>query len=49
VAKASIVRTVLTLAAVFDLDIKQINVKSAFLNGILSNKESVYVEPPEGY
>ena len=49
VAKASTVRVILALAAVFNLDIEQIDVKSAFLNGIFSEEKSVYVEPPDGY
>lgn len=49
VAKAATVRVVLALTTVFDLDIEQIDVKTAFLNGILPDNESVYVEAPVGY
>ncbi len=47
VAKATSVRTLLALAAVEDLEIEQMNVKTAFLHGQL--EEEVYVEQPTGY
>lgn len=49
VAKASTVRVILALAAIYDLDIEQIDVKTAFLNGILPEEETVYVKIPDGY
>ena len=41
------IRTVLALAAQFELKVFQLDVKSAFLNGEI--KEEVYVEQPMGY
>jgi len=49
VAKVATVRVVLALATIFDFDLDQIDVKTAFLNGILPDNESVYVEAPVGY
>ncbi|KIN99148.1 hypothetical protein M404DRAFT_30611 [Pisolithus tinctorius Marx 270] len=44
VAKFSTIRTLLTLAAMFDLEIHQMDVKSTFLNGKL--EEEIYLHPP---
>jgi len=40
-------RTILTLAAIRDLDVIQFDIPSAYLHGTL--KEEVYMEQPEGY
>ena len=40
-------RMLLTVAAIYDLDLRQIDFKGAFLNGILS--EEVYLEQPKGF
>jgi hypothetical protein len=37
----------MSIAAIEDLDIQQMDVKTAFLNGIL--EEEIYMEQPEGY
>eukprot|EP00253_Pinus_taeda_P003253 PITA_03253 len=47
VARMEIVRTVLSIAAQHKWKIYQMDVKYAFLNGVL--KEEVYVEQPPGY
>ena len=41
------IRTVLDLAAQYELPVYQLDVKSVFLNGEL--EEEVYVEQPQGY
>jgi transposase InsO family protein len=47
VARHATKRALLAKAAVEDLEVEQIDVKTAFLNGPL--KEEIYMEPPEGY
>ena len=46
VAKFTSIRAILTIAAVLDLEVHQMDVKSAFLNGDL--EEEVYMTIPEG-
>ena len=45
--KMSSVRVVLGMAAVMDLEIEQLDVKTAFLHGDL--EEETYMEQPEGF
>ena len=47
VARIQTIRTILALAAQLELDVFQLDVKSAFLNGEL--EEEVYVKQPQGY
>ncbi|CAN6804210.1 unnamed protein product [Brassica oleracea] len=47
VVKMSSIRVVLGLAASLDLEVEQMDVKTAFLHGNL--EEEVYMEQPEGY
>jgi hypothetical protein len=42
-------RTILALAASLDLEIHQMDVKSAYLNGELDGNEIVYMQQPPGY
>ena len=46
VVRMETIRTVLALAAHYELPVYQLDVKLAFLNGEL---EEVYVEQPQGY
>jgi hypothetical protein len=46
VAKFKSIRTIVAIAALFQLELHQMDVKTAFLNGTL--KETVYMECPEG-
>lgn len=46
VAKMSTIRTLLSVGNQFGYHFKQLDVKTAFLNGILN--ENVYIYPPEG-
>lgn len=47
VVKMSSIRVVLGIAACMDLEIEQLDVKTAFLDGNL--KEELYTEHPEGF
>jgi Reverse transcriptase (RNA-dependent DNA polymerase) len=47
VVKMSSIRVVLGLAASLDLEIKQLDVKTAFLHGDL--EEELYMKQPEGF
>ena len=47
IAKLSSLCTILALAAELDLEVHQMDVKSAYLNGKL--EEEVYMEPPPGF
>eukprot|EP00794_Sanderia_malayensis_P011707 gene11707-biopygen9383 len=47
VAKYNSIRSVLAIANKFDMDIHQMDVKTAFLNGYLTN--DIYMKQPEGY
>ena len=47
VVKMSSIRVVLGLAASLDLEVEQMDVKTAFLHGDL--EEEIYMEQPEGY
>lgn len=47
VAKFSSIRALLALTALYDLELHQMDVKTAFLNGDL--EEQIYMHQPEGY
>ncbi|HEX4706357.1 MAG TPA: reverse transcriptase domain-containing protein, partial [Candidatus Udaeobacter sp.] len=47
VAKLASLRTILALSAELDLELHQMDVKSAYLNGALSNE--IFMEPPPGF
>ncbi|KAL4296424.1 hypothetical protein GQ457_12G004830 [Hibiscus cannabinus] len=47
VVKMSSIRTIMSLAACYDLEVEQMDVKTAFLHGDL--EEELYMEQPEGF
>ena len=47
VSKKDSLRTIMALVAHFDLELHQMDVKTAFLNGRL--EEKVYMDQPEGF
>jgi hypothetical protein len=49
VAKLASFRTILALAARLDLELHQIDIKGAYLNGELTNEEVIYMRQPPGF
>ena len=49
VARLASLRTILALAARLDLELHQIDIKGAYLNGELTNEERIYMRQPPGY
>jgi hypothetical protein len=49
VAKLALIQTVLAMAAADDLELHQINIKGAYLNGELTSKENIFMQQPPGY
>jgi hypothetical protein len=49
VARLSSIRTVLAIAAARNLEIHQINIKGAYLNGKLTNDEIIHMHQPPGF
>ena len=49
VAKLASIRAALAIAAVNDMEIHQINIKGAYLNGVLTSQENIYMRQPPGY
>jgi Reverse transcriptase (RNA-dependent DNA polymerase) len=49
VAKLASIRTVLALAAAKDMEIHQIEIKGTYLNGELTDQETIYMAQPPGY
>ncbi len=47
IAKSTSIRCIIALAALEDMEIHQIDVKTAFLNGEL--EEEIYMEQPQGF
>lgn len=47
IAKLTSIRLLMSLAAAFDLEIEQMDVKTTFLHGDL--KEEIYMKQPEGF
>ena len=47
VAKITSIRFLLSLAAAFDLEVEQMDVKTTFLHGDLN--EEIYMKQPEGF
>jgi len=49
VARLASIRTVLAMAAVHDLELHQVDIKGAYLNGKLTNDEVIYMKQPPNY
>jgi Reverse transcriptase (RNA-dependent DNA polymerase) len=49
VAKLALIQTVLALAAANDMELHQIDIKGTYLNGELTNSETMYMSQPPGY
>ena len=49
VARLSSIRTILALAARNDMELHQIDIKGAYLNGELTDDEAIYMRQPPGY
>jgi len=49
VAKLASIQTVLAMAAKLNLQLHQIDIKSAYLNGELTEAENIYMKQPPGY
>ena len=49
VAKLASIRAVLAIAAGDDLEMHQIDIKGAYLNGVLTDRETIYMQQPPGY
>ena len=49
VAKLASIRAVLAIAAANDLEMHQIDIKGAYLNGVLTNRKVIYMQQPPGY
>jgi hypothetical protein len=49
VAKLASIRAVLAMAAAEDMELHQIDIKGAYLNGELTEREMIYMSQPPGY
>ncbi|GLB45851.1 putative reverse transcriptase (RNA-dependent DNA polymerase) [Lyophyllum shimeji] len=49
VAKLASIRAVLALAAAEDMEMHQIDIKGAYLNGELTSRETIFMQQPGGY
>ena len=49
VAKLAAIRSVLAMAAAEDLELHQIDIKGAYLNGELTDREVIFMQQPPGY
>ena len=49
VARLASIRAVLAMAAVHDLELHQVDIKGAYLNGKLTNDEVIYMKQPPDY
>jgi hypothetical protein len=49
VAKLASIRTILALAAELDLELHQVDIKGAYLNGELTKDEVIYMRQPPGF
>jgi len=49
ITKLAVIRSVLAMAMAEDLELHQIDIKGAYLNGELTDREVIYMEQPPGY
>ena len=49
VVRYTTLRIVIAVAAAYDLELHQLDVKTAYLNGELEPGAEVYLRPPKGY
>ena len=49
IAKLVLIQSVLALAATDNFELHQIDIKGAYLNGELTNREVIYMQQPPGY
>jgi hypothetical protein len=49
VAKLASIRAILAMAAAEDMELHQINIKGAYLNGELTEREKIFMQQPPGY
>lgn len=49
IPKLASIHTVLALAARYNMELHQVNIKGAYLNGELTDKEHIYMHQPPGY
>ncbi len=49
VARLASIRSILAMAAALDLELHQVDIKGAYLNGKLTDKEIIYMRQPPGY
>ena len=49
VAKLASIRSVLAMAAVEDLELHQIDIKGAYLNGELTGHKVIFMQQPPGF
>ena len=49
VARLASIQAVLAIATANNMELHQVDVKGAFLNGELTNEEMVYMQQPPGY
>ena len=49
VAHLASIQTILAIAAAENLEIHQIDIKGAYLNGELTDDEKIYMKQPPGY
>src|ERR1700734_68956 len=49
IAKLASIHAILAISATKDLEMHQIDIKGAYLNGILTDREVIYMQQPPGY
>ena len=49
IAKLALIHAVLTISVAEDMEMHQIDIKDAYLNGILTDCEVIFMQQPPGY